>query len=318
MVLAYLCGYLPSAGEKKTLRQKILELAGRSWIIMVGVKDGLATMPTQAVSLFQSGTSFSVRFSSLVAVVLTATAYTIVPYGLFKVLSVIAFLFASEAMVVTSWPAFWDGTVVWIRTLYKLSTRKGLTWKPLTPGMGKIADNIGIKIDKIGVMDDLDNAVSLPAFKTIIIGRPLYDKLDETALNAVFAHELVHVKEKHNLIPLIALPVILSQLVLWFNLPIQMFAIAGLAFSRIAFIPFNWMVEIRADQVGARFVGSDAMIHALEALDGKKMDEHSESHPSLRRRIRRLRIGPISRFWYYGTIFLILVGAVLAWVLLFV
>src|SRR5437879_9970573 len=136
MVLAYLCGYLPSAGEKKTLRQKILELAGRSWIIMVGVKDGLATMPTQAVSLFQSGTSFSVRFSSLVAVVLTATAYTIVPYGLFKVLSVIAFLFASEAMVVTSWPAFWDGTAVWNRTLYKLSTRKGLTRKPMATGLG--------------------------------------------------------------------------------------------------------------------------------------------------------------------------------------
>ena len=90
------------------------------------------------------------------------------------------------------------------------------------------------------------------------------------------------------------MPAIFSQLFLWFALPVQMFAIAGLAFSRISFIPFNWLEEVRADQVGARYVGNDNMMHALQSLDGTRMDEHSESHPSLRRRIRRLEKGPVS------------------------
>jgi Zn-dependent protease with chaperone function len=182
--------------------------------------------------------------------------------------------------------------------------------------MREIADRMGVKMDKIGVMDELDNAVSLPAFKTIIIGRPLYDRLTETDLESVFAHELAHIKEKHNLVLLIAVPVIFSQLVLWFTLPVQMFAIAGLAFSRIAFIPFNWLAEIRADQVGARYVGNDSMIHALQSIDGKRMDEHSESHPSLRRRIRRLEKGPVSARWYFVVISFILAGAALAWLLI--
>ncbi len=315
MSLSSLCGFLPSAPEKKTFRQRLLEFAGRYWSLWAEILHGMLHFTKTARNLYGSVTGFWGRFYSLIGVVLTATLFNISPFGTFKLLSAVSFLVFSEAMFVTSYPSFWRGTVIWFRTMSKLSRRKGLEWKPLTPGMKDIARRMGMKIDKIGVMDGLHNAVSLPVFNRIIIGRPLYDSLDEKALEAVFAHELAHVKEKHNLVPLIAIPVILSQLLIWLNLPVQLFVIAALAFSRLAFIPFNWIVELRADQVGGGYAGRDNMIHALQSLDGARMDEPSESHPSLRRRIRRLEEGPVPGKWYLVVGLLIIAGAILPWIL---
>ncbi len=264
--------------------------------------------------IYRSATGFWGRFYSLAGIVITATLYNISPYGLFKLASAVAFLFFSEAAVMTCFPSVYTGIIGWLRTLVKLRSGKGVEWKPLTPGMRKIAEDMGVRIREFGVMDGLDNAFSLPLFKKVVIGRPLYESLGEKALEAVFAHELAHVKERHNLVPTLAIPMIMSQLLLWLTLPMQLFVIAGLAFSRLAMIPFNWMVELRADEVAARVTGRNDMIEALKNLDGVRMDEPSETHPPLRRRIEKL-MSPVSRWSYVLLGTLLFLSAVLPWLL---
>jgi Zn-dependent protease with chaperone function len=315
MAITNLCGLLPSSAYKKTLRQRVLETLGRIWFFFVEAKAQLSKIPKVARIELDSVTGFRARFSSLVGIALAATIYNITPYGLFKLISAITFLFFSEALVLTSFPGFYSGTIVWFRTIIRLRRGKGVEWKPLTEGMREISDNMGVKIEKVGVMEGLHNAFSLPLFKTIIIGRPLYDSLSEKSLEAVFAHELAHVKERHNFVPILALPIIMSQLTFWMTLPVQLFVIAGFAFFRLALIPFNWLVEIRADAVAGRFVGNDSMIDALKSLGGVKIDEPSESHPSRSRRISRLEKGPMSRFRYILLGSLLVVGALLPWLI---
>src|SRR5207244_1961461 len=134
------------------------------------------------------------------------------PYGIPKFIAAIAFLAASEISVAACYQAYSKRTVGWLRTIITFTRRKRIRWISLTPEMQKIAKEMGVKISRVGVVDDLHNAVSMPFLKQIIIGKPLFDSLDDKKLEAVFAHELAHVKEKHNLVVLAALPVIMAQL----------------------------------------------------------------------------------------------------------
>jgi Zn-dependent protease with chaperone function len=115
--------------------------------------------------------------------------------------------------------------------------------------------------------------------------------LDGPALGGVLAHELAHLKRRHQAKALLSLlafgPISVYVLVsgLVAAIPILLsFAVFGLVISLI-----SWQSEYEADAVAALYVGEKRMAYALEQvaqLLHRRRDTFT--HPSFRRRVSRL------------------------------
>jgi Zn-dependent protease with chaperone function len=239
--------------------------------------------------------SFWGRLIILVALVLLASVFNVMPFGLLKAAAALGFLVSAEALVLAWYRNLGTRTVDWFKITFRLLSRRGIEKRPLTPGMEDVARKMGLDIREFWIMDGLDNAFSLPMWKVVVFGQPVFARLHERALNAVFAHEGAHIKGRHNLLPILPWLVLSSQLIIWRSLPFQMLVIAGFAFYLLASIPVSWMMELLADRKASSIVGADAMIEALELLCNDKMDAFTETHPAPSARIRRLRKGPVPR-----------------------
>ena len=186
-----------------------------------------------------------------------------------------------------------------VRELYKdfRKTIFEVKWSnEIMPEFANLIRRMNVKLDKkqpIGIIPDLFNAAARPNFR-IIIGGALIEKLDSLALQAVFAHELAHLKSKHYLkYFVISMIIIMGILIYQSFFPaisgIMTFILA-LAAIILSFSYISWYFEYEADTVAKKYVGKEAVISELE--DFKRImdkDNDSFTHPSFSKRITKLK-----------------------------
>ncbi len=234
---------------------------------------------SKLVSLFKVG--FKGRFLVAYTVVIAATLFNIFPQPFVRLTILIAFIPISKVFVWT----FVN------RSLSSMFIRRNVNWQPIPDWLAKIAEEMKVKVKKFGIKEGLDNAYSTIT-GTIVIGQKLYDRLTRDALIGVAGHELAHIKKAHILKIAIYLLVILELTAFSFvTLPTAMACLATVAYITIAMIPFSWWYELQADALAANTesVGVERVKAALLSLaEGKNITEHSETHPSIATRIKRL------------------------------
>jgi len=183
-------------------------------------------------------------------------------------------------------------------------------WKRFCQSMG-IEEGIKVK-----VFPGLRNAYA--NHTTIEVGQPMLDSFNSVSIEAVFAHELAHIKGKHSLKQqclLIGVPVVASFVaVLLFGIPygsdlpgIYLFIFSVLIVSAdstgIAMRFISWPFEYKADLMANQCVKQGAVASALKALATlRKMDVTRDfyGHPSINKRIANLDWPQGTRFrkWY--------------------
>ena len=116
-------------------------------------------------------------------------------------------------------------------------------------------------------------------------------RLEGSALEGVLAHELAHLKKRHQarmlLSSLVFAPIVIYTIASWSVaiIPISLScAVFGLVYSLI-----SWQSEYEADAVAAEYVGERRMADALEQV-GQVLHKRRDTftHPSLKKRISRL------------------------------
>jgi len=187
----------------------------------------------------------------------------------------------------------------------------------ITPGWKRFCQSMGIEEDvRAKVFANLRNAYANDA--TIEVGQPVLDSLDRVSIEAVFAHELAHIKGKHSLkrhCLLIGASGVASLVaVLLFGVPyssdlpaVYLFILSVLVVSAdwtgIAMRFISWPFEYKADLMANQRVKQGAVASALKALAAlRKMDVTRDfyGHPSINKRIANLDWSQGTRFreWY--------------------
>jgi len=165
-----------------------------------------------------------------------------------------------------------------------------------------LSNHIGVKIEKIRIAEGLRNAYVIGG--AIVLGKKLLEELNLAEILAVIAHELAHKKGKHLLLRfLIMIPFVSLAMYSWSRLYSPIFFtksftqivltimvnIGLLAFMLVTMIVPNWILEFKADETAAKFVGKENMKSALLKLVNKEnYEEPSETHPSVAERVKRL------------------------------
>jgi len=238
---------------------------------------------SELVSLFKVG--FKGRFLIGCTVVVVAALFNVFPQPFARLTILITFLLVGEVFILTNIAYFVD------RSLSSMFIRRNVNWQPVPDWLAKIAENMKVKVKKFGIKEGLDNAYS-NGTGTVIIGQKLCDRLTRDALIGVAGHELAHIKKAHVLKMTIYLSVILCLTAFSFvALPAAMACLAMFAYITIAMIPFSWWYELQADALAANteLVGVERVKTTLLSLaEGKNITEHSETHPSIATRIKKL------------------------------
>lgn len=182
-----------------------------------------------------------------------------------------------------------------------LAYMKGLSI-PLPDEIAHLAKHMDVKVAKLRIVEGLCNAYVIGG--SVVLGRKLLEKLNLAEILGVTAHEFAHKKGKH--IPLrigIIIPFWAFAMYCWSKLYspifftesftqmllIVMVNIGLLAFLLVAMIVPNWMLEFKADESAAKFVGKASIRSALLGLVKKEhYEEPSETHPSIAERVKRI------------------------------
>jgi Zn-dependent protease with chaperone function len=186
------------------------------------------------------------------------------------------------------------------------------------PEWKKFCQSMGVKKDiKVKIFPNLRNAYSNPT--TIEIGQPILDSLDSLSIKGVFAHELAHIKGKHDLKKLLLFATFLllgvlysfyfnfSQLdssLFWFSVPLLSISFMGIA-ARFISWPFEYKADLMADQyLKQKYLEQKAVASFLTAGAALRKIEATRdfySHPSITKRIASLDWSQKTRFkeWYF-------------------
>jgi len=174
--------------------------------------------------------------------------------------------------------------------ILKMQFKKGAKI-PIPDEVQALADAMKVKIKEVKVVPGMLNAAVFPNGK-VVIGDQILTCLDKKEFLAVFAHEFSHLKRGHHVKRILALLCLLSfSTMVFFNVPGLFQAYAILAFVSIVTIPINWRFEFDADADGKKFVGAGYMASTLQKISaGKNLNEASETHPPISKRIERLSV----------------------------
>lgn len=236
--------------------------------------------------------NFKKRFILYYLIVWTMTLFVTLPILVVKFVAFAIFVAASVLFV----PIFTSQIISQVSMILAFKGREKF---PVFSEISDLARRIGVYVKEVGIVRGRNAFVFMGI---VVLGKELLDRLTFDERQAVVAHELGHIKEKHGLfrailpIPLLAVPFYawsrlsspiffsewLTQAIL-----IAMLNIALLAFVMLVVIPLNWYLEVRADRIAARFMGKENIKSALLKLVNKKdLKEASETHPSVAQRIK--------------------------------
>jgi len=176
-------------------------------------------------------------------------------------------------------------TLTFLFNLWIILTHKKAEIVPIPLEISRLANKIGVRIKELRIRQNFCNAYVKNG--SLVLGKELMEKLNLQQCLAVVAHELGHIKERHNLIRfLVSIPILLSAYT-WFELPPLICLIALFAYTYVMMIPINWWLEGRADKIAAKYVGKEYIKSALLTLaDKKNLNEPSETHPPIMKRIK--------------------------------
>jgi Zn-dependent protease with chaperone function len=232
--------------------------------------------------------SFKKRFAVYYLVVLTGSIFGYFPFLVVKLCALGAFAVSSVF--------FLPITVYYFASAIKQFTlHKGRMKAPIPLEIANLACKAGVSIKELGV---------IKANNAYVLGKELLDKLDRKEVLAVVAHELGHIKRRHLLIKGVSLilfwvifvlcwsrfssPIFFSETVTQIILAVIL-NIAGFAFLLVFLIPINWLVELDADKFAAKLVDKEHIKSALlKLVDVDKLEEPSETHPSVAERVKRI------------------------------
>jgi len=170
---------------------------------------------------------------------------------------------------------------------------------PVSKEIAELSRKMEVQVKELGIVN---GCTAYVIGKSLVLGIELLKRLTFNERQAVVAHELGHIKEKHVIfrfiltIPLLAIPLnswsrlcspIFFTESLTHIIVTIMVNIALLAYIMLIMIPVNWYSEVRADRIAARFAGKENIKSALLTLAKKeKLGMPSETHPSISERVK--------------------------------
>ena len=229
------------------------------------------------------GIKFWIRIATCFTIVVSAHFFTIIVNPLLKVFIASTFFLSLAFFALCYAPQFFD-------RFQLLSTHKRAVEISVPSDIADLAKRMGVKLKKIKVKEGMCNAYA--AGNTLVMGSYVMNDFTSGPRCAVAAHELGHIKENHDLISYLAINVFVAFAFFnWLKLPIPMLFAATLAYSVVVVTLINWYLETRADNLAAKYAGKENVKLALLIIaqaNGRDLNEPSEFHPSIARRIKRL------------------------------
>jgi len=217
-------------------------------------------------------------------VVTSVTFFKIFSDPVMKLLSCILFFISAEMYSLTTLVPMLLSYLVILRSSHEVM------WIPIPKEVIDLAHRMRVKVKKLGIHLSLYNAYTKGS--SIIIGKALLDRLNVEESCAIIAHELSHIKRRPVEIIIKStylIPISLS-IISWTSLPYVMFLLGALAYMVVLITPLNWLFELLADIDAAKYVGKEHIKSALLALaiDKRKLNEPSETHPPIIKRIKNI------------------------------
>lgn len=235
-----------------------------------------------------------IRSRLLLCLITIASAYSIylINNPLVKLLSIFAFIVASEMMIIL-WGNFFVDNLT-----QTYNCKKRISWEetPLFRKFSKIAGENGIKLHSkkpFGVRQNFDNAYANPITRQIIFGDILLKRLKEKEKIALLGHELTHLKENHYIKTLIWTLVIPTLVIIPLTFIDSPSVVRNIVFCAAFFMTFlfiSWNNEYSADVGGATISSPNAMYSLLRKLIPKRQwRRESETHPSISGRLLKIK-----------------------------
>lgn len=238
--------------------------------------------------------SFKKRFAVCYVVVLAANIFGTFPFLSVQLFALSMFFVSSVFFLPVAFSFF-------VSVVKQFSMHRSRVKIPLSLEIAEFAKRAGVTIKELAIVK-ANNAYVMG--RSLVLGTELIEKLSYDERQAVVAHELGHVKRRHMIIKGVflgffwafllwswsnfRLPILFSELVTQIIL-IVVLNIAGFAFMLLVLIPINWWAELDADKLAAKLVGKEHIKSALlKLVDVDKLDEPSETHPSVAERIRHI------------------------------
>ncbi len=228
----------------------------------------------------------------LVGSIILATP--LLPNVAVKLVSLFFLLFASSIFVSIFMSRFASN----VKILLQHRNRVRL---PVSNEIADLSRRIGVRVKEIGIVK---GCTAYVIGKTIVLGTDLLKRLTFEQRQAVVAHELGHIKKRHNMWSAFFFLLVATVAIYCFSnfyvptffiesqiYPILLFVmnITSVVFVMMAFIPISWHLENEADKVAAEFAGKENIKSALLAItDEKNFKEPSETHLSTLQRMKNI------------------------------
>lgn len=238
--------------------------------------------------------SFRRRFIVYYAVVSSLTLFGTFPSLIVRFVALAIFLASTSLFV----PIFTSQFVSTLQLFLAHMRRERL---PVSFEIAALSKRMGADVKELGIVKECTAYV---CGKSLVLGKELLEDFTLDQRQAVVAHELGHIKEKHGWLRLLLLaPLLMVPVYGWSRLSspiffsesltqmmlIVMMNVAMLAYVVLAAMPVNWYLELRADRISARYLGKESIKSALLKLGEKrKPKESSETHPSIADRVKAI------------------------------
>jgi Zn-dependent protease with chaperone function len=158
--------------------------------------------------------------------------------------------------------------------------------RPLPDELLALSKAMGLKVKKMKIFPKVLNAYARG--NQLFIGERLIEKLNAEQIKAVVAHEFGHMKERHAIVQILyIMPIMVFVSLIWSQLPPILVELGLISYMMVVLVPIQWVIERRADRAAAKYVGKESIKSALLAIaDKDRLDEPSESHPPINKRLK--------------------------------
>ena len=257
----------------------------------------MKSISSQSAKLWNyfKGFPFKGNIFLFATVLFSAIVFTYSPTPILKIIVVIPLAISLSLVIIPilEFVTFFSKS---LQETLKLDEAKKIHSSSLTEEMTTIASKMGIKKNKghlVKVMRGWLNAAVRPN-GNMILGQPIVEEFEKEEREGLIGHEFGHIKGHHLPIRIAILIIISPLFYLIINFPFPYFINYLILFSALGLILplISWPLEFHADTISAKYVGTDKIIAGLLKLADKagvNKKRDSYTHPSINRRINRLR-----------------------------